>query len=518
MERPIPPERCIAAHMQQLAKFVATDVKGEKVGMDGMYENYAIVLATAPSSKHASGSGGAGGSSSSMSMSNMVSSSPGKNDREYQERRNNESRPNIFASATHKVINLSSSLLLLPFRLMTLALRALGQQNSILGGKGSIGGYDKVKMEQLQAAFGARGGDQASLRSGTNDVLWLSDSPIADMSQAFFLVLVNNYRGPTILEDDVSDVGSDYKFISNPFRSDLASLDDNRWEGWGGSTAATSLDSELQKDKREGDFEMIHHEAPLLPPQEQSTTMKRSKLLTTNFEHLFESFAMTVHNEVGALMLYTTLQSSPIFAASLAVRSDLDMLVMPLLRTLYFSSSTTYHISGVTTNASSASNPNGQKSSISSSDVEVQQKPFRSPSQLYVILILLLIFSQDTSFGPDSFRRSSISSVVWYKERKLRDISLGSLIVLSLLRSITFNLNRMQDPFLLSNCCAVLLNLSPHMVELHSYASMRLASVLTGCMKRYTVLVSKNGGKPADEGDVSSVIGMHAEVRIKFTT
>ena len=56
------------------------------------------------------------------------------------------------------------------------------------------------------------------------------------------------------------------------------------------------------------------------------------------------------------------------------------------------------------------------------------------------------------------------------------------------------------------------------MVELHSYASMRLASVLTGCMKRYTVLVSKNGGKPADEGDVSSVIGMHAEVRIKFTT
>lgn len=189
---------------------------------------------------------------------------------------------------------------------------------------------------------------------------------------------------------------------------------------------------------------------------------------------------------------------------------------MPLLRTLYFSSSVTYHSGRTVT--SSANNKNTETSAATSSNttsgVDVLQKPFRSPSHLYVILILLLIFSQDTSFGPDSFRRSKIPTILWYRERQLKDISLGSVLVLSLLRCITFNLNRLQDPFLLTNCCAVLLNLSPHIVNLHPYAAMRLASVAVSSMKRYTVLVMKNGCKPAHEGDISSPLGMYAEVSI----
>ena len=191
------------------------------------------------------------------------------------------------------------------------------------------------------------------------------------------------------------------------------------------------------------------------------------------------------------------------------------MLVIPLLRTLYFSSSVNQHIAGRTTTSTSTTAPSGEKISKSSS-VTVSENPFRSQSQLYVIMILLLIFSQDQSFGPDSFRRSNIPVVVWYKERTLKNISLGSLIVLSLLRCITFNVNRMQDPFLLSNCCAVLLNLSPNISNLHSYASSRLVAMLVSTMKRYTVLVMKNGGKPAEEGDVSSVMGMYAEVSLRL--
>jgi len=41
---------------------------------------------------------------------------------------------------------------------------------------------------------------------------------------------------------------------------------------------------------------------------------------------------------------------------------------------------------------------------------------------------------------------------------------------------------------------------------------MRLAAVTVSTMKRYAILVAKNGGKPADEDDVSSILGMHAEV------
>jgi hypothetical protein len=55
---------------------------------------------------------------------------------------------------------------------------------------------------------------------------------------------------------------------------------------------------------------------------------------------------------------------------------------------------------------------------------------------------------------------------------------------------------------LLSNCCAVLLNISPHVCGLHSYAAMRLASVAVSCMKRYLVECGKNGGRPAEEGDL----------------
>ena len=210
-----------------------------------------------------------------------------------------------------------------------------------------------------------------------------------------------------------------------------------------------------------------------------------------------------MYNEVGSLVLYALLQSSPIFAKSLAVRSgnDLENLVLPLLRTLYVSSSSSHHISGRTTMSRSKG-----------TEMQVMERPFRSPSQLYVILILFLIFSQDASFPTDSLRRSNIPQLVWFKERQLKNISLGSLLVLSLLRCITFNLNRMRDPFLLSNCCTVLLNLSPNIANLHSYASMRLVSVLLATMKRFTVLVMKNGGRVAGEEDVTSLLGMYSEV------
>ena len=69
----------------------------------------------------------------------------------------------------------------------------------------------------------------------------------------------------------------------------------------------------------------------------------------------------------------------------------------------------------------------------------------------------------------------------------------------------------MRDPFLLSNCCAVLLNLSPNIANLHSYASMRLVSMLLATMKRFTVLVMKNGGRVAGEEDVTSLLGMYSE-------
>jgi len=270
---------------------------------------------------------------------------------------------------------------------------------------------------------------------------------------------------------------------SHPFLSELATLNDNRW------------DEQITKPQSTTENSLL----PPIPNIDYS-----SPALSTNFELLFEAFGRIVHTEVGALSLYTLLLSSPIFAESLSARSDLDTICLPLLRSLYFSTTMTHDDPTIT-----------PKSGPLSHFITLTQKdrPFRSQSQLYLILILLLIFSQDPNFGRDSFRRVrvSIPTVKWYKERHIKEASLGSIILLVLLRTTTFNLNRLQDGFLLSNCCAVLLNLSPHISDLHEYVATRLVSVTTSCCKRYASLLAENGEEPEEEGDLTTLLGMHGE-------
>ena len=243
--------------------------------------------------------------------------------------------------------------------------------------------------------------------------------------------------------------------------------------------------------------------------------------LTVNFETLFLSFGRILHTEVGALSMYTLMQSSKAFSETIASRTDLDALVIPLLRTLYLSSSAR-HVSALDFQAksspSSSNGPpkNGGEKSNGLAPLSIRTCPFRSQSQLYLIVILLLLFSQDSSFGSDVFRRTIVPSVPWYKERYLKDISLGSVMLLALLRSLTFNLNRLHDMFLLSNCCAVIMNLShAPVVDLHEYAAMRLASVTVSCLKKYvamTVEESKKGSTEADDENGNSLLDMYGEV------
>lgn len=464
IERPPPPHRSIAGHAAEMAKMLATDVKGEKVDSDGLFENYAIVCASA--SKQGVHD------KSNVDRTNLTPS-----ERKVLPHRTSS---RVLIDATNTVLTVSTSLLLLPFRLMVFALKALGQSPPLLGG-GSITMED-IKRKELRASVEV---------SPTNDVLWISDSPIADLGTALFLIYSNIFRA--IPSETSTEV---IPSMINPFRVDLASLDDNRWEyysdrkndGFLGEETDVFETIDLSQGGTDQQSTAHHHRNPT-----------KSNLLSLNFEHMFEYFERTLHTEVGALSLYTLMHSSPIFATSITIRNDLDRLVLPLLRTLYFSTSISRHISGRTVINNNVSS------------VDVRQHPFRSTSHLYLIMILLLIFSQDASFGPVSFRRSNIPLVLWYKERRLKDISLGSLLISSLLRCITFNLNRLSDPFLLSNCCAVLLNLSPHIENIHSYAAMHLVSVLISSMKRYTVLVMKNGGNPALEEDVSSILGMYSE-------
>lgn len=488
IQRPKPPKRSISSHYVELTCSIAQQLHNMTISPDGMYESNCIVLSTLPTGET---SGRQTQSSVAVKGAASRGTSHGLNEQQAESSTAialgtdddvGLSSPGHISGAittrTSKlllpiktILLLSSSLFLLPIRLVKLAFRILGQggRRTLLANKNSLSNHDisssdHAALEHLQSRF-----EKTSGWDMTNNILWITDSPVADLGSAVILLLSNNCRNNP--EPGSASQGS--MITQNPFRSELATLNDKRWDG-----------------------KMVNssHENSLFPPGNGTA----SSVLSIDFEALFVAFGRITHTEVGALLLYTVMQSSPIFAASLMARSDLDTLVMPLLRTLYFSSKLAHEAS------------HGQVSPFIT--LAHEDRPFRAQSQLYIILILLLIFSQDPSFGRDSFRRVSVPKVNWYKERSMKDVSLGSMIVLVLIKAITFNLNRLQDEFLLSNCIAVMLNLSPHIVDLHPYVASRLVSVTASCFKRYSALVEENNGQVEQEGDLSSMLGMHGEV------
>ena len=479
VERPAPPRRSIASHYVELTKAVAHQMTDLVLSNDGMYEDSCIVMAAAPKNEHNDVSSSASALSlqtpsndAATTHNNLTTVSLGTDDSVAISSKGHNAgdvsslkRRSIVLQPIRSILLLSSTVLLLPIRLVRLAFNVLGRkQHAIL--PDDVSKDDHSLFQQIQTNC------EKSSWNKTNNILLLTDSPIADLGTALILLASNNYRAQSVNGRNV---------LRNPFRVELALLNDTRW---------VKDDAVRQSD------------SSLLPLSNVDDSQATS--LSINFESLFGAFGRICHTELGALTLYTMLLSSPIFAESVAARSDLDLVIIPLLRSLYFSSVMKHN------NLFQKKGSGAQKTPFQ--QLSQSDKPYRSQSQLYVILILLLIFSQDPSFGRDSFRRVSIPAVKWYKERQIKAISLGSMILVVLLRVITFNLNMLHDEFLLSNCIAVLLNLSPHIVQLHKYVATRITFVTISCFKRYLALLAENGGIPEEEGDLSSPLGMHGEV------
>ncbi|GMH60070.1 hypothetical protein TrLO_g2222 [Triparma laevis f. longispina] len=113
----------------------------------------------------------------------------------------------------------------------------------------------------------------------------------------------------------------------------------------------------------------------------------------------------------------------------------------------------------------------------------------------YVIIIILLKLSSEYSFPSDLFNRIKLENVPWYLERSLKNINLGSLLILVLLRLITCNLNRWNDVYLLENTVAVMLNLRKSIKNLHPYTCERLVKVLGDTLdKKITTLQGVSSG------------------------
>lgn len=137
------------------------------------------------------------------------------------------------------------------------------------------------------------------------------------------------------------------------------------------------------------------------------------------FSKLFETISNVPNDDQTTLLLYTLLHKNVTFRNYIISKtSDLDMIVVPILRVLYDS-------------------------------------PEKSSHHVYMALIILLILSEDTLFN-DAIHSVQLKSVLWYKEKQLTPISLGGLMVLVIIRAIRVNISRTKDKFLHTNLLATL--------------------------------------------------------------
>ncbi|GLT78602.1 hypothetical protein SLA2020_501320 [Shorea laevis] len=168
------------------------------------------------------------------------------------------------------------------------------------------------------------------------------------------------------------------------------------------------------------------------------------------FASLFDTLGTCLADETAVLLLYSLVQGNSDFLEYVLVRTDLDTLLMPILETLY--------------NASR-----------------------RTSNQIYMLLIILLILSQDSSFNA-SIHKMILPAVPWYKEHLLHRTTLGSLMVIILIRTVQYNLSKLRDVYLHTTCLATLANMAPHVHRLSAYASQRLVSLFYMLSRKYNKL------------------------------
>ncbi|KAI4317895.1 hypothetical protein L6164_025724 [Bauhinia variegata] len=194
-----------------------------------------------------------------------------------------------------------------------------------------------------------------------------------------------------------------------------------------------------------------------LDPVDVEGNMHNGPHVKLPFALLFDTLGLCLADETAVLLLYSLLQGNSAFLEYVLVRTDVDTLLMPILEALY--------------NAST-----------------------RTANQIYMLLIILLILSQDSSFNA-SIHKLILPGVPWYKERLLHQGSLGSLMVIILIRTVQYNLSKLRDVYLHTTCLATLANMAPHVHRLSAYASQRLVSLFDMLSRKYNKLAELRDNK-----------------------
>uniref|UniRef100_A0A673FNI4 Dymeclin n=1 Tax=Sinocyclocheilus rhinocerous TaxID=307959 RepID=A0A673FNI4_9TELE len=155
-----------------------------------------------------------------------------------------------------------------------------------------------------------------------------------------------------------------------------------------------------------------------------------------NFNSLYTALYEQQKSDQVTLLLYTLLHQNSNMRTYILSRTDMENLVLPILEILY----------------------------------HVEE---RNSHHVYMALIILLILTEDDTFNR-SIHEVMLKNISWYTERVLTEISLGSLLILVVIRTIQFNMTRTRDKYLHTNCLAALANMSAQFRNLHQYAAQRI--------------------------------------------
>ncbi|CAH8470298.1 unnamed protein product [Schistosoma turkestanicum] len=166
-----------------------------------------------------------------------------------------------------------------------------------------------------------------------------------------------------------------------------------------------------------------------------------------NFSAICDTAALTLSQDSSPLLLYLLIHRNTNFHSFIMQDRGYEKLLPPLLNILYKSQSHNSHL-------------------------------------VYMALILLLIFTENEQFGRD-IHTTDIKWVQWSANRRLSNVSYGSLTVLVLCRTIQYHLNQLKDKYLHVNILATLANLSPRITKLHPHACDTLVGLLELLIKRH---------------------------------
>uniref|UniRef100_A0A0N5C976 Dymeclin n=1 Tax=Strongyloides papillosus TaxID=174720 RepID=A0A0N5C976_STREA len=236
--------------------------------------------------------------------------------------------------------------------------------------------------------------------------------------------------------------------------------------------------------------------------QEISNSDISGTIFTIDYTLLYNQLCKYVHKQSVMLLCYMLIHKNEGFKNFILSRINLENLVVPILKVL---------------NGADYENKrlifDNNLDEVSTHSVDEPISVLRKSHHIYLSLINILILTEDDFFGK-IIHETIIKDVNWYLSSKhIREISLGGLIALVIMKVIHMNTIKTRDRYLHTNCLAALANISSNFKNLDPYVCHKLTSLLILMTKKHVRLIQNirnieedSGEKAGDDCENSSSI------------